>query len=71
MIELEVGKTYITRSKRYVKIIYKSPINKIPYLGVIQTNGHEEEFVAWYKENGLTLFDAYDIVERLRLIPWR
>lgn len=71
MIELEVGKTYITRNKRYVKIVYKSHINKEPYLGVIETDGYHEEFAMWYRHNGLCLWDDYDIVEKLQLIPFR
>ena len=70
MIELEVGKTYITRNKRYVKIVYKSRINEEPYLGVIETDGYEMESIMWYKHNGLCIWDDLDIVENLQLVPF-
>ena len=70
MIELEVGKTYITRNKRYVKIVYKSRINEEPYLGVIETDGYDMESIMWYRHNGLCIWDDYDIVKNLQLIPF-
>lgn len=68
MIKLEVGKTYITRNKRYVKIVYKSRINEEPYLGVVETDGYEMESTIWYKYNGLCLWDDFDIVEKFKKI---
>ena len=70
-VNMEVGKTYLLRNDKTVILVYKSASREDPYLGVVQTDGYDEDTAIWFDEDGYALNENYNIKAQLRVFPWR
>ena len=66
-LRLEIGKTYITKDGSEVKIIYKSPVRGIGFLGIRATDGKTRpDDAIWYNPDG-SHNEKYDCLTIIKL----